>query len=79
IQSIGAMRQYMIDMHYGTTFRYVIDQDGNESPIRYVDVNNKVADDLVVHAGDDSKIRIIGGAPGEEVILKNEGQGEPER
>ncbi|MDM5118218.1 pilus assembly protein [Aeromonas hydrophila] len=79
IQSIGAMRQYMIDMHYGTTFRYVLDQDGNESPIRYVDVNNKVADDLVVHAGDDSKIRIIGGAPGEEVILKNEGQGEPER
>lgn len=79
IQSIGAMRQYMIDMHYGTTFRYIIDQDGNETPVRYVEVNNKVADDLVVHAGDDSKVRIIGGAPGEEVILKDEGNGEPER
>ncbi|HHQ4807544.1 TPA: hypothetical protein ACSP29_001922, partial [Aeromonas veronii] len=79
IQSIGAMRQYMVDMHYGTSFKYVLDQDGNEIPERYVEVNNKVADDLVIHAGDDSKIRIIGGAPGEEVILKDEGEGVPER
>ena len=79
IQSIGAMRQYMVDMHYGTSFKYVVDQDGNETPERYVEVNNKVADDLVIHAGDDSKIRIIGGAPGEEVILKDEGEGVPER
>lgn len=79
IQSIGAMRQYMVDMHYGTSFKYVVDQDGNETPQRYVEVNNKVADDLVIHAGDDSKIRIIGGAPGEEVILKDEGEGVPER
>lgn len=79
IQSIGAMRQYMVDMHYGTSFKYVVDQDGNQTPERYVEVNNKVADDLVIHAGDDSKIRIIGGAPGEEVILKDEGSGEPER
>ena len=40
---------------------------------RYVEVQNKVADDLVVHAGDDAKIRIIGGGVGEEVILKDEG------
>ena len=73
------MRQYMVDMHYGTSFKYVLDQDGNEIPERYVEVNNKVADDLVIHAGDDSKIRIIGGAPGEEVILKDEGEGVPER
>ncbi|MFB2857525.1 pilus assembly protein [Aeromonas allosaccharophila] len=79
IQSIGAMRQYMVDMHYGTSFRYTVDQAGNQSPERYVEVNNKVADDLVVHAGDDSKIRIIGGAPGEEVILKDEGNGQPKR
>ena len=56
-----------------------MDQAGNEIPERYVEVNNKVADDLVIHAGDDSKIRIIGGAPGEEVILKDEGEGVPER
>ncbi|MFB2908009.1 hypothetical protein ACE1BH_24380, partial [Aeromonas jandaei] len=79
IQSIGAMRQYMVDMHYGTSFRYTVDQAGNQSPERYVEVNNKVADDLVVHAGDDAKIRIIGGAPGEEVILKNDGNNQPTR
>ncbi|MCQ4055289.1 pilus assembly protein [Aeromonas sp. SG16] len=79
IQSIGAMRQYMVDMHYGTSFRYTVDQDGNQSPERYVEVNNKVADDLVVHAGDDAKIRIIGGAPGEEVILKDDGNNQPTR
>ncbi|MBL0598927.1 hypothetical protein JD516_14010 [Aeromonas jandaei] len=79
IQSIGAMRQYMVDMHYGTSFRYTVDQAGNQSPERYVEVNNKVADDLVVHAGDDAKIRIIGGAPGEEVILKSDGNNQPTR
>lgn len=79
IQSIGAARQYMVDMHYGSSFRYVVDLDGNETPERYVEVQNKVADDLVVHAGDDAKIRIIGGGAGEEVILKDEGNGEPER
>ena len=79
IQSIGAARQYMVDMHYGSSFRYVVDLDGNETPERYVEVQNKVADDLVVHAGDDAKVRIIGGGVGEEVILKDEGDGEPER
>ncbi|MBL0527702.1 hypothetical protein JD474_01045 [Aeromonas caviae] len=79
IQSIGAARQYMVDMHYGSSFRYVVDLDGNETPERYVEVQNKVADDLVVHAGDDAKIRILGGGTGEEVILKDEGDGEPER
>ena len=79
IQSIGAMRQYMVDMHYGTSFRYTVGQAGNQSPERYVEVNNKVADDLVVHAGDDAKIRIIGGAPGEEVILKDDGNNQPTR
>lgn len=79
IQSIGAARQYMVDMHYGSSFRYVVDLDGNETPERYVEVQNKVADDLVVHAGDDAKIRILGGGTGEEVILKDEGNGEPER
>lgn len=79
IQSIGAARQYMVDMHYGSSFRYVVDLDGNETPERYVEVQNKVADDLVVHAGDDAKVRIIGGGVGEEVILKDEGNGEPER
>ncbi|MCH7371458.1 PilC/PilY family type IV pilus protein [Aeromonas sp. MR16] len=79
IQSIGAARQYMVDMHYGSSFRYVVDLDGNETPERYVEVQNKVADDLVVHAGDDAKIRIIGGGAGEEVILKDDGSGEPER
>lgn len=64
IQSIGAARQYMVDMHYGSSFRYVVDLDGNETPERYVEVQNKVADDLVVHAGDDAKIRILGAAPG---------------
>ncbi|OEG04208.1 hypothetical protein BFG06_21980 [Aeromonas caviae] len=58
---------------------YVVDLDGNETPERYVEVQNKVADDLVVHAGDDAKIRILGGGTGEEVILKDEGNGEPER
>ncbi|MFM5026252.1 pilus assembly protein [Aeromonas caviae] len=72
IQSIGVARQYMVDMHYGTSFRYVVDQEGNQMPERYVDVQNKVADDLVVHAGDDAKIRILGGSAGKEVILKNE-------
>ena len=57
----------------------VVDLDGNETPERYVEVQNKVADDLVVHAGDDAKIRILGGGTGEEVILKDEGNGEPER
>ncbi len=79
IQSIGAARQYMVDMHYGSSFRYVVDLEGNQTPERYVEVQNKVADDLVVHAGDDAKIRIIGGGVGEEVILKDEGDGEPER
>ncbi|MGU5818949.1 pilus assembly protein [Aeromonas caviae] len=79
IQSIGAARQYMVDMHYGSSFRYVVDLEGNQIPERYVEVQNKVADDLVVHAGDDAKIRIIGGGVGEEVILKDEGDGEPER
>ncbi|MGS4932507.1 pilus assembly protein [Aeromonas sp. 25-281] len=72
IQSIGVARQYMVDMHYGTSFRYVVDQEGNQMPERYVDVQNKVADDLVVHAGDDARIRILGGSAGKEVILKNE-------
>lgn len=79
IQSIGAMRQYMIDMHYGTSFKYVLDSNNQEVIQRYVEVQNKVADDLVIHGGDDGRIRIIGGAPGKEVILKDEGQGEPER
>ncbi|MCO5341987.1 PilC/PilY family type IV pilus protein [Aeromonas veronii] len=79
IQSIGAMRQYMIDMHYGTSFKYVLDSNNQEVIQRYVEVQNKVADDLVIHGGDDGRIRIIGGAPGKEVILKAEGQGEPER
>lgn len=79
IQSIGAARQYMVDMHYGTSFKYVVDLDGNKTPERYVEVQNKVADDLVVHAGDDAKIRIIGGGTGAEVILKDDGNGEPER
>lgn len=79
IQSIGAMRQYMIDMHYGTSFKYVLDSNNQEVIQRYVEVQNKVADDLVIHGGDDGRIRIIGGAPGNEVILKDEGQGEPER
>ncbi|TNH95828.1 pilus assembly protein [Aeromonas sobria] len=79
IQSIGAMRQYMIDMHYGTSFKYVLDSNNQEVIQRYVEVQNKVADDLVIHGGDDGRIRIIGGAPGKEVILKDEGEGEPER
>lgn len=80
IQSIGASRQYMVDMHYGTTFRYVVDQAGNTAPERYVEVQNKVADDLVVHAGDDAKIRILGGGTGDKVILKDDGNGgKPER
>lgn len=79
IQSIGAMRQYMIDMHYGTSFKYVLDSNNQEVIQRYVEVQNKVADDLVIHGGDDGRIRIIGGAPGKEVILKDDGQGEPER
>lgn len=72
IQSIGAMRQYMIDMHYGTSFKYVLDSNNQEVIQRYVEVQNKVADDLVIHGGDDGRIRIIGGAPGKEVILKDE-------
>lgn len=76
IASIGNMRQYMVDMHYGTSFRYVVDQAGNRTPERYVEVSNKVADDLVVHAGDDARIRIIGGAPGKEVILTDKDQNE---
>ncbi|PJG59409.1 pilus assembly protein [Aeromonas cavernicola] len=72
IQSIGAMRQYMIDMHYGTSFKYELDSSGQQVPQRYVEVNNKVADDLVIHGGDDSGIRIIGGAPGSTVILKGD-------
>ncbi|UBR45043.1 pilus assembly protein [Aeromonas veronii] len=79
IQSIGAMRQYMIDMHYGTSFKYVLDSNNQEVIQRYVEVQNKVADDLVIHGGDDGRIRIIGGAPGKEVILKDDGQGESER
>ena len=79
IQSIGAMRQYMIDMHYGTSFKYVLDSNNQEVIQRYVEVQNKVADDLVIHGGDDGRIRIIGGAPGKEVILKDDGKGEPER
>ena len=79
IQSIGAMRQYMIDMHYGTSFKYVLDSNNQEVIQRYVEVQNKVADDLVIHGGDDGRIRIIGGAPGNEVILKDDGQGESER
>ena len=76
IQSIGAMRQYMIDMHYGTSFKYVLDSNNQEVIQRYVEVQNKVADDLVIHGGDDGRIRIIGGAPGKEFILT---EGEPER
>lgn len=79
IQSIGAMRQYMIDMHYGTSFKYVLDSNNQEVIQRYVEVQNKVADDLVIHGGDDGRIRIIGGAPGKEVILTDDGTGEPER
>ncbi|MFM4719422.1 pilus assembly protein [Aeromonas bivalvium] len=79
IQSIGAARQYMVDMHYGTSFKYVVDLDGNETPERYVEVQNKVADDLVVHAGDDARVRILGGGVGDEVILHDQGNGEPER
>lgn len=72
IQSIGTMRQYMINMHYGSSFKKVVDSSGNEVTERYVEVQNKVADDLVIHGGDDGLIRIIGGSPGSEVILKNE-------
>ena len=79
IQSIGTMRQYMIDMHYGTSFKYVLDSSNQEVIQRYVEVQNKVADDLVIHGGDDGRIRIIGGAPGKEVILKDDGKGVPER
>lgn len=82
IQSIGVMRQYMIDMHYGTSFKYVLDQNGNKTDYkeRFVEVQNKVADDLVIHGGEDGRIRILGGAPGKEVILKNEsGGGQPAR
>jgi len=69
----------MIDMHYGTSFKYVLDSNNQEVIQRYVEVQNKVADDLVIHGGDDGRIRIIGGAPGKEVILKDDGQGESER
>jgi type IV pilus assembly protein PilY1 len=81
IQSIGAMRQYMIDMHYGSSFKRVLDVSGNETDQfeRYSEVQNKVADDLVIHGGDDGRIRVIGGAPGSEVVLTSSGNGEPAR
>jgi type IV pilus assembly protein PilY1 len=60
----------------------VVNSNANSSSIKSIPLmktNNKVADDLVVHAGDDAKIRIIGGAPGEEVILKDDGNNQPTR
>lgn len=74
LKSIGATRQYMMDLHYGSSFRYFVDLNGNETPVRYIEVQNKVADNLLVHAGDDGKIRILGGGVGEQVILKEDGR-----